>query len=283
MPEDARPLVRRLAVFDLDKTLLDDRSLLPEATVARMRAVQMPGLACTIASGRDFEHIRPFLEQLAWSMVPVVAEQGAVIISPDGKRMFLERMVSRAVLLASAATVRTSAVPLNIVLYGRDEPQVFRSMGAPCFIRGPQAEWYAAHMTVIPDDGGIRTDGIRKISVRCLPEATETVRELLVKNLGAQANAVIADAGFINVMDANVDKGIGLHWVMEYLGIRPEHVMAVGDCEADWSMLRAAGIPVAVGNADAETRALARYVVPSNMEGGGAFALEHFAAGAFGG
>lgn len=273
--------LRKLAVFDLDKTLLDDHSLLPEATAARMRAVDVPGVACTIASGRDLGNIQPFLQQLNWLSIPVIAEQGAVIISPDGKRMLLERVVSRRILLASAATVRTAPMPLNIVLYGKSEPQAFRSAGAPCFVHGSQADWYAAHMTAVPDDGGIRTEGVRKISVRCLPEETETVRKLLVKNLGTQANAVIADAGFINIMDADVNKGTGLQWLMKYLEIGPEHVMAVGDCEADWSMLRVVGVPVAVGNADAGTQALARYVVPSNLDQGGAVALERFASGEF--
>ena len=58
--------IQKLAVFDLDKTLLDDRSIISDETVARLRAVSVPGLECTIASGRDLERIAPYIEQLAW-------------------------------------------------------------------------------------------------------------------------------------------------------------------------------------------------------------------------
>jgi hypothetical protein len=276
------PRVQKLAVFDLDKTLLDDHSVLPEATAARIRAVNVSGVACTIASGRSFSNIEPFMRQLGWLSVPVVAEQGAVVADPVDGHMLLERVVSRDVLLGSVAIVRTASFPLNVILYGDGDPQVFRQPDTPCFIKGRDAGWLAEHIRVVPDDNGIRTGRVRKISVRCPPENTEEVRRLFVGGLGEHAQAVVADAGYIDVMDADVDKGTGLQWLMRHLGIQPEHVMAVGDCEADWSMLRVVGVPVAVGNADAGTQALARYVVPSNVEYGGAIALERFAAGEFG-
>jgi hydroxymethylpyrimidine pyrophosphatase-like HAD family hydrolase len=169
-----------------------------------------------------------------------------------------------------------------MILYGRGDPQVFRNAGAPSLVDGWGPSWYASHLRYVPAASEIVTDGVRKISIICLPENTDAVRDLVAENLGARANVVKADANFVNIMDAGVSKGAALRWLIDYLGLESSNVMAVGDCEADQSMFEAALISVAVANADEQTRSLARFVVPSNNEQGAAVALERFAAGEFG-
>lgn len=274
--------IQKLAVFDLDRTLLDDQSFISDETAARLRAASAPGLACTIASGRDLERIAPYVQQLAWLSVPVIAEQGAVVVDPQNGHILMERAISPEVLLGSVETVRSIDIPVNMILYGRGDPQVFRNAGAPSFVDEWGSSWYASHLRYVPAASEIATDGIRKISIKCLPENTDAVRHLVVESLGPRANVVKADMNFVNIMDAGVSKGAALRWLMDYLGLESFHVMAVGDCEADRSMFAAALVSVAVANADEQTRSLARFVVPSNNEQGAAVALERFAAGEFG-
>lgn len=274
--------MNRLAVFDLDRTLLDDQSSISDETAARMRAVKTSGLACTVASGRDLERIAPFLRQLEWLAVPAITEQGAVVVEPGNGRILMERSISREALLSTMDTVRSARIPLNVILYGRDAPQVFRSAGAPRYVDGWGAGWYAAQLRDVPDAKAILTERVRKISVKCLPEHTDAIRQLLVDSLGPRANVVKADVDFVNIMDAGVNKGAALRWLITYLGVQAASVMAVGDCEADQSMFAVAGVPVAVANADEQTRSMAKYVVPSNNEQGAALALESFADGTFG-
>lgn len=274
--------IHKLAVFDLDRTLLDDQSFISEETAARLRGVSAPGLVCTIASGRDLERIAPYVQQLEWLSVPVIAEQGAVVVDPQNGHILMERAISPEVLLESVETVRSMDIPVNMILYGQDDPQVFRNAGAPSFVDGWWSSWHASHLRYVPATSEIATDGVRKISIKCLPENTDAVRHLVVESLGPRANVVKADMNFVNIMDAGVSKGAALRWLINYLGLESSHVMAVGDCEADRSMFAAALVSVAVANADEETRSLARFVVPSNNEQGAAVALERFAAGEFG-
>ena len=274
--------IQKLAVFDLDRTLLDDRSFISDETAARLRAVSAPGLACTVASGRDLERIAPYVQQLEWLSVPVIAEQGAVVVDPQNGHILMEQAISPEVLLGSVETVRSIDIPVNMILYGRGDPQVFRNAGAPSFVDEWGSSWYASHLRYVPATSEIVTDGVRKISITCLPENTDAVRHLVVESLGPRANVVKADMNFVNIMDAGVSKGAALRWLIDYLGLESSHVMAVGDCEADRSMFAAALVSVAVANADEQTRFLARFVVPSNNEQGAAVALESFAAGKFG-
>ena len=52
--------------------------------------------------------------------------------------------------------------------------------------------------------------------------------------------------------------------------------MAVGDSPNDMAMMQLAGMPVAVGNAKEEVKAVAKYVTASNHEDGVAKAVEKF-------
>ena len=274
MPEcRASGAYRRLAVFDLDHTLLDDHSEITDEVAERFKAVRFSDLACTVASGRDMQRIVPFLNQLEWLSVPVIAEQGAVVADPADGRLLLERMVSREVILGSLDVVRSCGLALQLILYGRGRPQAFRPAGAP---------GHADGMREFSDEHDVDTSNVRKITLICAPEDAWNLQQTLDRTLGPAASVVRADVNFLNVMDAGVSKGTALRWLMSYLGIARGNVMAVGDCEADQSMFAEAGTSVAVANADAETRSLARVVVPANNEQGAAIALEKFARGEFG-
>jgi len=274
--------IQKLAVFDLDRTLLDDRSLISGETVARLRAVNVPGLVCTVASGRDLERIAPYVQQLGWLSVPVIAEQGAIVVDPQSRDILMERAISPEVLLGSVKTVRSIGIPVNMILYGRGVPQAFRNVGAPSFVDEWGSRSSTSHLRYVPVASEIAADGVRKISIICLPENTDAVRNLVAESLGPRANVVKADMNFVNIMDAGVSKGAALRWLIDYLGLESSGVMAVGDSEADRSMFAVALVSVAVANADEQTRSMARFVVPSNNEQGAAVALESFAAGEFG-
>lgn len=73
---------------------------------------------------------------------------------------------------------------------------------------------------------------------------------------------------FISVTAAGTSKGSAIRRVAEAYGIGIDRVMMVGDAENDISALRVVGHPVAMGNADAPTRAEARYSV-GHVDAGG--------------
>src|SRR5450830_1998905 len=154
--------IQKLAVFDLDRTLLDVRSFISDETAARLRAVSAPGLACTVSSGRNLALITPYFRQVEWLSVPVIAEQGALVVDPQNGHILMERAISPEILLGSVETVRSIDIPVNMILYGRGDPQVFRNAGAPSFVDEWGSSWYASHLRYVPAASEIATDGVRK-------------------------------------------------------------------------------------------------------------------------
>lgn len=81
---------------------------------------------------------------------------------------------------------------------------------------------------------------------------------------------------FTDITAGNADKGKGLHAMAEYLGLDIAETMAFGDGGNDISILRAAGVGVAMGNAGDNVKACADYITSSVDEDGVKNALMHF-------
>ena len=71
-------------------------------------------------------------------------------------------------------------------------------------------------------------------------------------------------------------KGEALVFLARHLGIAVQDTMAFGDKSNDLSMIRAAGLGVAMGNADGDLLAAADYITDTNDRNGVAQALERF-------
>ncbi len=81
---------------------------------------------------------------------------------------------------------------------------------------------------------------------------------------------------FTDVTVKNADKGKGLLAVAAHLGLDVQHTMAFGDGGNDSSMIKTAGIGVAMGNAIAQLKVEADYVTTTVDDNGIREALHHY-------
>lgn len=81
---------------------------------------------------------------------------------------------------------------------------------------------------------------------------------------------------FTDITAGDADKGKGLHAMAAYLDLDIDETMAFGDGGNDISIIREAGIGVAMGNAGDDVKAIADYVTSSVDEDGVSNALRHF-------
>lgn len=96
----------------------------------------------------------------------------------------------------------------------------------------------------------------------------------------------VQDIGFadpfprdLEVIAGGIDKGEGLRFLLDRLGISPEEVLAMGDGGSDIPLLQAAGIGVAMENATDGVKAAADFVTTSCDHDGVAAALKKFVPG----
>ena len=96
---------------------------------------------------------------------------------------------------------------------------------------------------------------------------------------GEDVNIVCCEKHSIEITHASVTKGTGLLALAAQLSISPEQTIAVGDADNDLPMLHAAGLAVAMGNANKNARAASDVTVADNDHGGCAEAIRRFLLG----
>lgn len=72
----------------------------------------------------------------------------------------------------------------------------------------------------------------------------------------------------VEITRADANKGSGLRWLCDHLGVPVGDAVAFGDSDNDLTMLEAAGDGVAMGNANDACRAVANHVTASCAESG---------------
>lgn len=80
--------------------------------------------------------------------------------------------------------------------------------------------------------------------------------------------------GNLEINSEHANKGEGLIFLCSYLGIPLERAISFGDGSNDMTMIKAAGLGVAMGNAIAEVKEAANEITATNNEDGVALVLE---------
>lgn len=108
------------------------------------------------------------------------------------------------------------------------------------------------------------------------PEYLKTVYDKLSSDLGHRLSLTISKPYFLEIMDMGIEKGIALTHICNKLGINKESLIAFGDSYNDLSMLKNAGLGIAMGNAQVDVKKQSDYVTDGNNEDGIANALLRF-------
>lgn len=103
----------------------------------------------------------------------------------------------------------------------------------------------------------------------------DETRAIIMKELQDKGEFEISNSTLknIEVNSAGVNKAKGLELVCQRLGLEMKNVMAVGDSLNDLAMIKAAGIGVAMGNAQDIVKESADWVTATNEEDGVAKAI----------
>lgn len=98
------------------------------------------------------------------------------------------------------------------------------------------------------------------------------------RRLEAMPGVVVVNSSSVDleINAEGADKGTGMLWLGEQLGISREEIMACGDSYNDYEMLKAVGWSVAMANGEDSVKKIADYITDTNDNDGVAKAFEKF-------
>ncbi len=262
----------KLVAFDMDYTLLRTGGALSEKTAEVLSEAREKGILLVPATGRDICEMEDLLEVLKPPYLVTV--NGAVV--RDREKIITKRVPKKEAFLEKLELALSMGLYTEVYCDGVFlERRSYDNMEALGLAKD-QLHMFSTTRRVAPDLLEICRNGAPE-KLHIVFRDLEDKKARMAPFLGSPDFAYTA--AFINNLELSapgVDKASGLRALAEYLGIRREEVMAIGDGANDASMLSWAGVGVAVANAVPEAKAAADFVSLSNDEDGAAKAIEMF-------
>lgn len=108
------------------------------------------------------------------------------------------------------------------------------------------------------------------------PALVEKAEPIFKEMAGEALNVFRSDPFFLEILPPGIDKAFGLEKLIQILNIKREEVIACGDGYNDITMLKYAGLGVAMQNANDQAKAAADEITLSNDEDGVAAIVEKY-------
>ena len=271
--EKTKQIPYRAIALDLDGTLTNHEKVVTPKTREALLQASAKGAVIILASGRPTYGIEPVAECLELN------KQGGYILSYNGGNIVNAK---------TGEKLFSQFLPDEVIpeLYAYAEENGHALLG------------YAGNeiITEMPDDQYVKEESrINKMNIRKVENLFEAMEphptkllmtgdptlmlkaeEKLVEKLGDRMDIFRSAPFFLELVPKGIDKAKSLTRLLTKINLTPADLIAFGDGYNDLSMLKLAGMGVAMENAAPEVRAEADYVTLSNEEDGVAAALTHF-------
>lgn len=263
----------KLIAIDIDGTLLNEKNELAQPTIDAITEAHNNGVKIVLCTGRPLSGVQPYLDKLAIKGASefAITFNGAMAQSLDGQVMvnhtisydnFLEtEMLSRKLNVNYQIETTDSIYTTNRDTnpYGIAESFLVR---LPIKFRSPEE---------IPRDLVMS-----KAMFVDYPENITKANDLIPAKLRDEMYVVQTEPFFIEMMNKQASKGKTLGELADQLHLTKDNLMAIGDQGNDLTMVKAAGLGVAMGNAIDEVKDAAQFITKPNTEDGVAFAINKY-------
>lgn len=279
-PDQERQI--RLIVLDLDGTLLNsNKQISPENYAALTRAAEA-GVYIVPSTGRFFGGMPQTVRELPFLHYAITVN-GAEVYDVKNDRVLHSALIPVDMAVEMFAFMDTLPVVYDCYQngWGWMERELYDK--AEYFTEDPHMLKMIRELRTPVDDlkQVIRSRGTGIQKTQMFFQDMELRRQML-EEVPRRFPRIRPTSSMVNNIEMNImeaNKGDALLELCRRLEIDPKDTMAFGDGLNDVTMLKAAGIGVAMGNADDQIKAEADYVTSTNDEHGVAKAILKFCFG----
>jgi len=252
----------RLIATDMDGTLLNSASQVPEDLPQVIAALREKGVLFCAASGRQYASLRRELEAVADQIV-FICENGALIMKNE-ERLFLDA-IDPALLQQVIAKSRAMEKVYPVIC--RAGMAIIEKRSPDAFVQAMLAGY--PNVLVVNDLAEhTHYDDVCKVAFYDEGDAQAYELPLLEQAMPSELTVTLSGYHWVDVMKPGVHKGRALTALMAQLGVAREEAMAFGDYLNDAQMLQSVTHSYAMENAHPQLKAIAAHIAPSNDKNG---------------
>lgn len=258
--------------LDLDGTLTDSKKRISERTKESIDKFITAGGTVALASGRPTFGVMPVAKILE------LDKKGGYILSYNGgcfldcknnKQLFMKELTHEYLPILEK---QAKEFGINLMTYNGDK----------AYALDIDEQYYMIEINInhfIRVKADPLTPQITFPIIKCLMTADgdylAKVEKEMKKYWEGKLNIVRSEPYFLEVTEVGIDKASTITNMVKKLGKSVDNLICCGDGFNDLSMIRAAGIGVAMANAQERVRAAADYITKSNDEDGIADVVEN--------
>ncbi len=273
----------KLAVIDIDGTLIDNKGRISQKTKKTISEVTNTGNIVTICTGRNIKKALPVAKK-AGITAPIGCIDGAVIVQPQTGSIVegLELSKKEVDFILSVTEGKELFIEVNTgyfyYKFAATEKEYSYDIYNKRTLRG-RIKSFLGGIRYIKNWGGLKniSPPIYQIVIAGKPSIIEEIKQTIKQGDCTRIDVrehLLEQYLFINRKGAT--KSSGVERLCSYFGVTMAETIAMGDDRNDIDMLEKAGLGIAMANAKEEIRQIADYITASNEDNGAALALEKF-------
>lgn len=256
---------KKLLVLDIDGTLANSNKEITQTTKNAIVRIMNEGHYCMLASGRPTHGMEWAAQELEFARFGgyLLSYNGARIIKYDSMETIFEERVPKELI----PEIYRFTVDHKCGIISYDGNTIISGNGIDQYV---ELESRINHLPIKQVDNF--SEYFDEDVIKCLlcvnPSDAECLAIELKGIVGDRADVFRSEPFYIEVMPKGVDKATSIAKLLTTIGVERENVIACGDSFNDISMLRYAGIGVAMGNAQQAVKEVADIITGTNDENG---------------
>ncbi|MPQ43870.1 Cof-type HAD-IIB family hydrolase [Clostridium tarantellae] len=263
----------KLIAIDMDGTLLNSNRQVSKENIEVIKKAVAKGTKVVITTGRSLNGIKSFLNEigLIGENEYAICHNGAAIYRTDNFQLIKANPIKGKDLKELYKLKKE--IGLYMHAYTNDDCLAHeRNMYTNI------EKLYSGKDVVILDYDNDVDDNLDIMKVLMFEEEHILNKKIekIPKDYFEKYNIVRSLPVILEFLNKETNKGNGVKELSEYLGIKKEEIICIGDQQNDLEMIKFAGLGIAMGNATDEIKSCAEYITETNDNDGVAKAIEKF-------
>lgn len=260
----------------MDGTLLNSKGEVSAENISALKELQDKGFYVAIATGRIYTTAKVYAKHLG-ILTPIICCNGAMVKNLENDKEIYTNPMSKEDSLKVIDICREHDLYFHFysddTIYGEkleNKMLYFSEWGKTL------EEKDRIKIEIVEDSKEvIERETIYKFGIQDdNKELLDGIAHLINSTLDVEAHKSLSN--MLDIMNKGVTKGKAIENLANSLGVSREEVIAIGDNENDLSMIRYAGLGVAMGNAEDKVKDASDYIADTNDNHGVAKVVRKF-------